>query len=427
MCNFIQFVEKLMEHTEQFVQHISKELVNLMPLAQFDGETIIIDQPEQVDDAVDYLRTCSVLGIDTEARPSFTRGTHYPTALVQVATEQRCYLFRLNKIGMPPQLAKIFSNKAICKVGLAFRDDLNGLRRLHEFKPQNCVDLQSVVASYGILDLGLQKIFAIVFGKKISKAQQLTNWEAEELTAEQARYAATDAWATLLIYNALRECKALPKRQVEQLIHSEREAQVQHQLEINMHKDIDAAIEVLQQGGVILYPTDTVWGLGCDATNNEAVAKLFTIKQRQKGKSVLVLVDSVDRIHEYIESVPDAAANLLEVSEPEQGVAPKPLTIIYPAAHGVSPDILAEDGSLGIRVTYEKFSNLLCKQLGKPLVSTSANFAGRPTPKVFCEIDGKLLETVDYVCRSRRSENTPAKPSSIIKVGADNTITILRP
>ena len=172
-----------MEHTKQFVHHISKELVNLMPIAQFDGETIIVDQPEQVEKAVKYLRSCRIIGIDTESRPSFTRGIHYPTALLQVASEQRCYLFRLNKIGMPVELAHLFSNKNICKVGLAFKDDLNGLRRLHDFKPQNCIDLQSLVAKYGILDLGLQKIFAIVFGKKISKSQQLTNWEADTLTA----------------------------------------------------------------------------------------------------------------------------------------------------------------------------------------------------------------------------------------------------
>ena len=416
-----------MEHTKQFVHHISKELVNLMPIAQFDGETIIVDHPEQVEKAVKYLRACRIIGIDTESRPSFTRGIHYPTALLQVASEQRCYLFRLNKIGMPVELAHLFSNKNICKVGLAFKDDLNGLRRLHDFKPQNCIDLQSLVAKYGILDLGLQKIFAIVFGKKISKSQQLTNWEADTLTAEQARYAATDAWATLLIYLALKDSEPLPKREVDRLKFAEREAQVQHQLDVNMHKDIDKAIEVLQNGGVILYPTDTVWGLGCDATNSEAVEKLFRLKQREIGKSMLVLVDSIDRILDFTREIPEAAMQLLQVSAPEEGTLPKAVTIIYPNASGVSKDILAEDGSLGMRVTYEKFSNMLCKQLGKPLVSTSANFSGRPTPKAFCEIDAKLLDTVDYVCHSRRSDNKPAKPSTIIKVGTDGSFTILRP
>lgn len=416
-----------MEHAKQFTRHISKELVNLMPLASFEGETVIVDRPEQIDAAVSYLRGCAVLGIDTEARPSFTRGMHYPTALVQIATEERCYLFRLNKTGMPASLAEVFSDKKICKVGLAFKDDLNGLRRLHDFKPQNCIDLQSLVARYGIMELGLQKIFAIVFGKKISKSQQLTNWEADTLTPEQARYAATDAWATLLIYNALQDSTPLPKREVEQLKSAEREAQVQHQLDINMHKDIDRAVEVLQQGGVILYPTDTVWGMGCDATNDAAVDKLFRLKRREQGKSVLVLVAGSETITTFIRAIPDAAQQLLEVSAPEEGVSPKPLTIIYPDAQNVSRAILADDGSLGIRVTYEKFSNLLCRQLGKPLVSTSANFAGRPTPKAFCEIDSKLLEAVDYVCHSRRSENKPARPSSIIKVGRNNEITVIRP
>lgn len=416
-----------MEHKEQFIHHISKELVNVMPLAQFDGETVIVDYPEQVPEAVAFLRSCTVLGIDTESRPSFTRGIHYPTALVQIATDDRCFLFRLNKIGFPPGLAELFSDKRICKVGLAFRDDLNGLRRLHDFKPQNCVDLQSLVPKYGILDLGLQKIYAIVFGRKISKSQQLTNWEADVLTPEQARYAATDAWATLRIYEALQQVKMLPKREVERLTGAEREAQLQHQLEMNMRKDVEQAVEALRQGGVILYPTDTVWGLGCDATNARAVDKLFRIKQRDKGKSVLVLVDSTDRIADYVPHIPDAAANLLEVSAPEEGVAPKSLTIIYPEAHNVVPEIMAEDGSLGIRVTYEKFSNMLCRQLGKPLVSTSANFSGRPTPKTFCEIDANLLSSVDYVCHSRRGEKTQAQPSSIIKVGTHNEIIIIRP
>lgn len=415
-----------MEQTKQFVHHISKELVNLMPISRFEGETVIVDHADQVAPAIEYLSSCSVLGIDTEARPSFTRGIHYPTSLVQVASDERCYLFRLNKIGLPESLAELFSNKRICKVGLAFRDDLNGLRRLHDFKPQNCVDLQSLVPKYGILEMGLQRIYAIIFGKKISKSQQLTNWEAETLTPEQAGYAATDAWATLRIYEALQNAKMLPKREVDKLKYAERESQVQHQLEMNMRKDVDNAVEVLRQGGVILYPTDTVWGIGCDAANQQAVDKLFSLKQRDKGKSVLVLVDSPERIAEYVPVIPQAAADLLEVTKPEDGVVPKSLTIIYPEAHGVAEGIRAEDGSLGIRVTYEKFSNMLCRQLGKPLVSTSANFAGRPTPKTFCEIDAKLLTSVDYVCHSRRSENKPAQPSSIIKVGMQNQITVIR-
>ena len=212
-----------------FVPHISKELIHWMPVVQFDGEVIIVDEASKIADSIEYLSSQSVVGVDTETRPSFTRGVHYPTALVQIATEQRCYLFRLTHIGMPEQLAALFSNNKICKVGLAFKDDLNGLRRRHDFKPANCIDLQKIASQYGILDLGLQKMFAICFGKKISKAQQLTNWEVSHLTPEQARYASTDAWATLLIYKKLQQTKPLPKSKVTALLTAEHEAQVAHQ------------------------------------------------------------------------------------------------------------------------------------------------------------------------------------------------------
>jgi ribonuclease D len=132
---------------------------------------------------------------------------------------------------MPVEIAQIFANPAICKVGLAFKDDINGLRRRRDFKPANCIDLQSIVCKYGIMELGLQKIFAIVFGQKISKAQQLTNWENSHLTPEQARYASTDAWATLLIYLTLLQTKPLTKKQVEALKQAEKEAQYQRQQE----------------------------------------------------------------------------------------------------------------------------------------------------------------------------------------------------
>lgn len=416
----------MLKHAEKYVPHISKELVNLLPLAQFDGEVIIVDREEQIGDAVAYLNQAKVIGIDTESRPSFTRGIHYPTALVQIATEERCYLFRLSKIGMPASLAAVFANKKIYKVGLAFRDDLAGLRRLQPFVPANCIDVQQVVAQYGIMELGLQKIFAIIFGKKISKSQQLTNWEAETLTPEQARYASTDAWATLLIYKALEDSTKLPKKAVEQMKCVEHEAQTQHQREINMHNDVARAVEVLNKGGVILYPTDTVWGIGCDATNAEAVEKLFKVKEREKGKSVLVLVDTPERVANYVPDIPQAAQTLLEVSAPEDGISPKPLTIIYPEARGVAPGIQAEDGSLGIRVTYEPFSHLLCEQLGKPLVSTSANLSGHPTPANYAEIETVIVSRMDYVCRTRRNETKPAQPSSIVKVGKHNEITIIR-
>ena len=214
-----------------FAPHIDKVAIQALPLTFFEGEVIVVDRPEMVADAAAYLRQYTVLGVDTEARPSFKRGVHYPTALVQIATLERCYLFRLTHVGMPVEIAEIFANPDICKVGLAFKDDINGLRRRRDFKPANCIDLQSIVCKYGIMELGLQKVFAIVFGKKISKAQQLTNWENSHLTPEQARYASTDAWATLSIYLALQQVKPLSRKQVEALKQAEREAQIQRQQE----------------------------------------------------------------------------------------------------------------------------------------------------------------------------------------------------
>ena len=212
-----------------YIHHYSKDLIQWLPLAAFGGEVIVVDTPAKVEEAVEYLSKQNAIGVDTESRPSFTRGVHYPTALLQIATEERCYLFRLTHVGMPQALADIFANPKITKVGLAFKDDIAGLRRRRDFKPANCIDLQTIVPKYGILDMGLQKIFAICFGRKISKAQQLTNWENSHLTPDQARYASTDAWATLLIYTDLMQTKPLPKVQVDALRQADREAQIAHQ------------------------------------------------------------------------------------------------------------------------------------------------------------------------------------------------------
>ena len=226
-----------------YIQHISKDLLQWMPVAAFEGEVVVVDREEQVAEAVAYLRTQPVIGVDTEARPSFQRGVHYPTALVQIASHERCYLFRLTHIGMPQELADLFADPAIRKVGLAFRDDINGLRRRRDFTPANCVDVQSMVARYGILDLGLQKVFAICFGKKISKSQQLTNWENTHLTPEQARYASTDAWATLLIYEDLIAHEALSAKEVETLKREEKERMIEHQQEIQDQRLREKGIE----------------------------------------------------------------------------------------------------------------------------------------------------------------------------------------
>ena len=212
-----------------YIHHYSKDLIQWLPLAAFGGEVIVVDTPEKVEEAVAYLSKQPAVGVDTESRPSFTRGVHYPTALLQIATEERCYLFRLTHVGMPQALADLFANPKITKVGLAFKDDIAGLRRRRDFKPANCIDLQTIVPKYGILDMGLQKIFAICFGRKISKAQQLTNWENSHLTPDQARYASTDAWATLLIYKDLMQTRPLPKAQVDALRQADREAQIAHQ------------------------------------------------------------------------------------------------------------------------------------------------------------------------------------------------------
>lgn len=212
-----------------YIHHIDKEMLNTLPVVGFEGEVILVDRPEMVDEAIEYLSQQRILGVDTEARPSFTRGVHYPTALVQVSSLERCYLFRLTHIGMPQSLCDIFANKDICKVGLAFRDDLRGLRRRRDFTPRNCIDLQDIMRKYGILDMGLQKAFAICFGKKISKAQQLTNWENSHLTPEQARYASTDAWATLLVYQDLQKHSMLPQKEWEALRKADIERMQAHQ------------------------------------------------------------------------------------------------------------------------------------------------------------------------------------------------------
>lgn len=226
-----------------FPPHIDKATIQTLPLSHFEGEVIIIDHPDKVHEAIAYLQQQVVIGVDTEARPSFKRGVHYPTALVQIATLERCYLFRLTHVGLPQEVADVFANPAICKVGLAFKDDINGLRRRRDFKPSNCIDLQSIVCKYGIMELGLQKIFAIIFNKKISKSQQLTNWENSHLTPEQARYASTDAWATLSIYLALQKVKPLSKRALEILKRAEKETQLQRQLEAQARKNNAASTE----------------------------------------------------------------------------------------------------------------------------------------------------------------------------------------
>ena len=199
--------------------------------------------------------------------------------------------------------------------------------------------------------------------------------------------------------------------------------------------DLKEALIVLRSGGVIVYPTDTVWGIGCDATNPQAVKRIYDLKQREDSKSMLVLLDSAAKLDYYVD-VPDAAERLLGVLNTErfpdgtnlhsQEVSAKPLTIIYPHARNLAQNLIAQDGSVGIRITNETFSKELCARLKRPIVSTSANISGQPTARFFHEIDERILNGADYVCLFRRDDETPHQPSSIIKVNTDNTFIIIR-
>ena len=200
-------------------------------------------------------------------------------------------------------------------------------------------------------------------------------------------------------------------------------------------EDLQAALQVLRSGGIIVYPTDTVWGIGCDATNAEAVAKIYALKQREDSKSMLVLLDSPAKLNYYVKDIPDAAWALLEAVNNDEMSARqdelndemmKPLTIIYPGARNMAANLIAEDGSIGIRITNEPFSKALCEQLRHPIVSTSANISGHPTARFYDEIEDQVLNGADYVCRFRRDDDCPCEPSSIIKVNSDNSFQIIR-
>lgn len=185
---------------------------------------------------------------------------------------------------------------------------------------------------------------------------------------------------------------------------------------------------MLREGGIILYPTDTVWGIGCDATNAEAVARIFRLKQREDSKSMLVLLDAPGKLQGYVREVPEIAWELLDATlngvNGENGV--RPLTIIYPGARGLAPNLIAEDGSVGIRLTEEPFSKALCAGLKRPIVSTSANISGHPGARYFDEITEEIKSGVDYVCRYRQDDKEPKQPSSIIKLGVDGTFVLIR-
>ena len=180
---------------------IEKSAVSQLPTVSFAGRIITIDSEAETERAARALMKESILGIDTETRPSFRKGVHYNVSLLQISTLETCFLFRLNRIGMPKPLIELLENNGITKVGLSLHDDYQALNKRKRFTPANFLDLQKYVTRFGIEEKGLQKMYAIVFGERISKSQQLTNWDADVLTDKQKLYAATDAWACLKIYH----------------------------------------------------------------------------------------------------------------------------------------------------------------------------------------------------------------------------------
>ena len=175
----------------------------------------------------------------------------------------------------------------------------------------------------------------------------------------------------------------------------------------------------MKAGGVILYPTDTVWGIGCDATNPDAVSRVYEIKQRTDSKALICLVDSEARLQRYVRNVPEVAWDIFEL-------ATKPTTIVLDGAVNLAPNLIGDDGSIALRITAEPFSKELCYRFQKPIVSTSANISGMPAAQNYCDITPELLQAVDYVCTSRRQEKKPHTPSSIIKLSMDGQVTIIR-
>ncbi len=193
-----------------------------------------------------------------------------------------------------------------------------------------------------------------------------------------------------------------------------------YKMDPKMEVQINKAIELLKSGGVILYPTDTIWGIGCDATNPEAVKKVFAIKKREESKSLVTLVSDLDMLARYVKDIPDAALDLIEVND-------TPMTIIYPQAIGLAENVIAEDGSVGIRIPMNEFCRQLCFRLRKPIVSTSANISGENPPKGFKDISQDIKDAVDYTVHpSMEEKNSTHKASQIIKIGLKGEIQIIR-
>lgn len=187
----------------------------------------------------------------------------------------------------------------------------------------------------------------------------------------------------------------------------------------DIKQDINSAVDTLRRGGIILYPTDTIWGLGCDAHNEKAVRRIFDIKHRADSKALITLVDSLAMLDATVDEVPEVAEQLIEA-------AVDPVTIVYDKGRDVAPSLLAPDGSIGVRLTREPFSAALCRAFRGPVVSTSANISGAPSPMCFAEIDSEIIGAADYVCASRRDEPPAAKASSVIKISSGGLFKILR-
>lgn len=188
---------------------------------------------------------------------------------------------------------------------------------------------------------------------------------------------------------------------------------------MKIEDDIRNAVEVMRKGGVILYPTDTIWGIGCDATNAEAVARVYEIKKRDDSKALICLVDSDARLQKYVMKVPNVAWDVMDL-------AIKPTTVVLDNAVNLAPNLIAEDGSIAMRITKENFSHELCFRFQKPIVSTSANVSGEKAPQNYKDISEEIIQSVDYVCWSRRNEHKPHEASSIIKIAEDGEVKVIR-
>ncbi len=192
---------------KQLYRTFDKSLIGGLPQALFEGRIIVILSAGEAERAVDYLLTQPILGIDTETRPAFRKGSHYDVSLLQVSTHDTCFLFRLNHIGLPSSIVRLLEDKTVLKVGLSLHDDIAALHKRGDFASGWFVDLQNHVKEVGVEDLSLQKLYANFFGRKISKGQRLTNWDADVLTDRQKLYAATDAWACIVLYEELQHLK----------------------------------------------------------------------------------------------------------------------------------------------------------------------------------------------------------------------------